>query len=174
MTITDTPRDNVVHLHAAGAGPRAMMGAAPDAGMQALAVRSLEALHLLDEAQGEVLLIARTLRGIVFSKNHCGERLWLHDMLEEKIINMKDRASRVHRPPFWFGGALWFGDLMKSIDATVTLLAETLWRDDSHKGLRGNLAAYLEKQLKEVDGLTGRAIEDWEKRLAGEQQPTAH
>jgi hypothetical protein len=73
MSITDTPRDNIVPLYAAGLGAQTKLGIATDASMQALAEKALAALSVCDDAHTEAHLAVGTLRAVAASKNHCAD-----------------------------------------------------------------------------------------------------
>jgi hypothetical protein len=173
MSITDIPHDNVVQFHAASMGTQARPGIATDASMQALAEKALSALSVCDDAHTEAYLAVSTLRAVASSNRHGAERMWMLDTVMANIAAMKDQAKHIPRPPSFFRDSVWFDALFKPIDATVTLLAETIYRD-CDRSLRINLAAKLAGLLKEVDDLMHRVAASWEHARSGEQQSKAH
>jgi hypothetical protein len=97
----------------------------------------------------------------------------MFDQVVEKLAGMKERARQVPRPPSFVRVAVWFDALLRPIEATVTLLAETIDRDRD-RSLRINLAGKLEGLLKEVDDLLHRIAASWEHAMSGEQQAKAN
>jgi hypothetical protein len=173
MTITDTPQGNVVPFFPASTVPQTKPGSVQDASMQALAEKALSALSICDDAHTEAYLAVSTLRAVAGSNRHGAERMWMLDMVVEKVAAVKERARQVSRPPSFVHYAVWFDALFTPIDATLTLLTETIDRD-CDRSLRINLACKLEELLKEVDDLLHRIAAGWEHAMPAEQQAKAH
>lgn len=171
MSITDTLPGTVVPFQRPDASTQVKPGGAVNANMRALAEKALAALSVCDNAQSEAWLAVGTLRAVASSNRHGAERMWMLDIVVDKVAAMKERAKHVPRPPSFFRSSVWFDELFKPIDAVMTLLIETIDRD-CDRSLRINLAAKLENLLKEVDDLMHRIAASWEH--TGEQQAKAN
>jgi hypothetical protein len=161
MSITETPHGTVVPFQKPSPVIQPVPGITQEAGAQALADQAFAALSVCDDAHTEAYLAASTLRAVSSSKHHGAERMWMFDQVVEKVAAMKARAGQVPRPPSFRRDAIWFDALFKPIEATVTLLTETIDRDVD-RTLRINLAAKLEALLYEVDQLLHRIAAGWE------------